>query len=510
MALFRKYGWIALIWLVAEGLFLYLTDSRWLLTFLFISPVEVFEKNYPRFWWLVYGVVKGHVWVVRFMFVWYIITNLRAAFIKKDYTSAGAVLMQFRSKEWLAKFLDRVATVIVSVGITLVLCEVVLRVFVGIIPGTLVQTRNFKSVDQLVNYKLFSADSDGITSIDAVTATKVNELVKQGLSENKWETLYSDFVCDPCRVIENVRDFKKQNFACALKNYVEQHTPPSSEIDSAIFHYLHHPINSQGFRSIDFKALKTSKKKILLLGDSFTWGHSAQNFFSSFADNLLAMGYVVYNTGITCTDPVQYEQIARKYIPLLRPDVVIMNVYLGNDVQYYIRKPMPNMPQLYVTNAGLLQNDFNGVMLSTPDSVYNNIEPRIYFTKRGSLTAKLCACTSLGTLIYRIFFAMHDIPPPPPGVPHFIQYPKVNDHARIVMGVCKDQNAQFILSVIPSLDNNRNLTTVADFPRLFDGINYSLSPVKKEGYVMEEDGHFNDRGHKEYADFLQKLIENKN
>lgn len=72
MALFRKYGWIALLWLVAEVLFLYFTDSRWLFTYLFFSPVEVFQKNYPDYWWLVYVVMKVHMPAMSFVAVWFV------------------------------------------------------------------------------------------------------------------------------------------------------------------------------------------------------------------------------------------------------------------------------------------------------------------------------------------------------------------------------------------------------------------------------------------------------
>jgi uncharacterized membrane protein YphA (DoxX/SURF4 family) len=75
----RQYGWIALLLLVAEGVFLHYTDSRWLFTFLFYAPEEIFQQNYPRFWWLVYGVVKGQVWVLVGVALYYVMQLKQAA-----------------------------------------------------------------------------------------------------------------------------------------------------------------------------------------------------------------------------------------------------------------------------------------------------------------------------------------------------------------------------------------------------------------------------------------------
>ena len=66
------------------------------------------------------------------------------------------------------------------------------------------------------------------------------------------------------------------------------------------------------------------KKKVLMLGDSFLYGHSAENFTSSFANNLLAKGYYVYNTGISGADVTQYKAIADKYIPIIPMKEIII------------------------------------------------------------------------------------------------------------------------------------------------------------------------------------------
>ncbi|MCI0470059.1 MAG: hypothetical protein L0Y73_00200, partial [Candidatus Aminicenantes bacterium] len=56
-------------------------------------------------------------------------------------------------------------------------------------------------------------------------------------------------------------------------------------------------INSHGFRGNEFAPVDTPQTKILLVGDSFTWGTAAVPLTQSFADLVQASGYHVYNAG---------------------------------------------------------------------------------------------------------------------------------------------------------------------------------------------------------------------
>lgn len=477
------------------------TDSRWLFTFLFYAPVEVFQQNYPRFWWLVYGVVKGQVWVLVGVAVYYAASRILASVIKYAKESAEGVKKQLTS---LGKLIMLSG---ISVLVTLLLCEASLRLMFGVVPGTLVSSKNFKSVKELKDYTVFSTDAAGIMSVDTGIAAQIISLIQKGKTTGVWKHLYENYINDAGRLVDDVEEFLKPGFTCKLKKYMADKRQRTDDAERAIEYYVTHPINADGFRSIEFKPYNTEKKKILLLGDSYTWGHSATNFFKSFADNLLAEGYVVYNTGITCTDPVQYEQLAARYVPTLKPDVVIMNVYLGNDIQYYERKPLPYTPQMFTTNAGLLQNDFNGRMLQTPDSVYKVIRGYNCFDHRPDLVSRLCASTSIGTLIYRAFFRSAYPATQPPCCPTYLTYPKVNDNAKSVSNICVNNGCKLIVSVIPAINKRGNLTAVSDYKNLLKNIPYTLSPLGPEGYVSEEDGHFNDLGHEQYALFLHQQVQ---
>jgi hypothetical protein len=62
--------------------------------------------------------------------------------------------------------------------------------------------------------------------------------------------------------------------------------------------------------------------KNFFLGDSFTWGASAEPISKCFVDLVGNAGYLIFNTGIPGTKPNQYTYIAEKYIPILKPDFV--------------------------------------------------------------------------------------------------------------------------------------------------------------------------------------------
>ena len=166
----------------------------------------------------------------------------------------------------------------------------------------------------------------------------------------------------------------------------------------ALSEYHKHPLNEEGFRSISFDFKDTSRTSILLIGDSFTWGLNARPKTNSFSDRLLARGYVVYNAGIIGTDPAQYLTVARKYIPLLKPDFVVVNYYEGNDQMFTIRESVSEHPANYTTTAGWFPGYVNGHQLSYKQAIeFVDQEYRVP-AEQGfliSLLSKTCIGTSL-------------------------------------------------------------------------------------------------------------------
>jgi hypothetical protein len=304
----------------------------------------------------------------------------------------------------------------------------------------------------------------------------------------------------------------KVNNQFAVKyNRLLQKKDSLTQLDSALLYYVYHPVNKDGFCSIPFKTYSGGKKKVLLLGDSFTWGRTVNNITTSFANELLARGYAVYNTGISGADPQQYLALAKKYIPLLKPDFVIVNFAMGSDIMYTPREVKPFEPIFYRTNAGYLFSCPQGVFIESAEKAYQFIfgESSI---PRTTFFNKFCALTTTGTMVWRLLFHLDLLTNEHPGHANYWekvqsitkQTPFCNNYLDSIRKIADVNSATCIISAIPDLRKG-GVCNPANQPHLFDNIPYVVSPVKTEGYSLT-DGHFNDLGHFQYALFLDSLM----
>lgn len=116
-------------------------------------------------------------------------------------------------------------------------------------------------------------------------------------------------------------------------------------------------INDQGFRSplsfeksvIDSIRHQKNQKVVFLVGDSYTEGCCAEPISNSFADLLYEDDeYLLLNFGVGATDLLQYKLVIEKYAPMLKPDLIVVAFYFGNDLAYYQRPITPNVPVCFV------------------------------------------------------------------------------------------------------------------------------------------------------------------
>jgi lysophospholipase L1-like esterase len=96
-------------------------------------------------------------------------------------------------------------------------------------------------------------------------------------------------------------------------------------------------INKLGFRDREIDVSMKAKKRIMIIGDSFTYGWGVnieQSWPKILESNLIASGFdlEIYNLGQPGDDPVDYANIAEKAIPILNPDVVVIAVLEGDDL----------------------------------------------------------------------------------------------------------------------------------------------------------------------------------
>ena len=259
---------------------------------------------------------------------------------------------------------------------------------------------------------------------------------------------------------------------------------------------------------MEFKPLKSKKIKVLLLGDSFTWGHKTENITNSFADILLSKGYLVYNTGIVGADLPQYFAIAKKYMALLKPDVVIVNLYMGNDISKYNRILRAKTPIYYSTNAGNLYSCPHGKYFESAQEAYNHvidissIPLTSNFNKimsQSRITTQLwLALANIGLVTNRhndlnsVYFEQAS--------KREVGYSINSNYLLLIKDLCVSNTSKLMVSIIPDCKNLQD--NPSDYIKEID---YCMLSSINESYYAE-DGHFNDLGHKSYAEFLHQML----
>jgi hypothetical protein len=176
--------------------------------------------------------------------------------------------------------------------------EIALRI-IGYQPGKISYSQWFKEVEELSELSGFITDTNGIFKV-GTQYLKLFKLQKPYTPEYTDSLFKSNYVAEIFYLIDDYHRTDLNNEFSKKLAHLKQ--TALTNIDTSIIHYSKNSINKEGFHSLEFIQYKSSKKKVLLLGDSFTWGHSTSNKTNSFANELLAKGYIVYNTGISGAD----------------------------------------------------------------------------------------------------------------------------------------------------------------------------------------------------------------
>jgi hypothetical protein len=276
-------------------------------------------------------------------------------------------------------------------------------------------------------------------------------------------------------------------------------------------------INSDGFRSCEFnRPHPAHQPKILFLGDSFTWGSSARPITKSFVDLVGEQGFVTFNLGIPGTDPNQYAYLAEKYAPLLKPDIVAVMFYIGND--FIAPRPMLPYKNLYhVTNAKFLYAfDAEGNHMS-PQQAYDyylaknnaaadspqNAEP-FKSTLRTALTKTVVGTYLVvaASKIKRKLFADSENEAANP------VYDRTRESLLRIKAASERVGARFMMFVIPMHPRRQQPANSIRYHQSFFKEFKAYIPdfLDESDYMKLPNSHFNNSGHRKYADFILKAI----
>ncbi len=424
--------------------------------------------------------------------------------------------------------------------ITLFLTEGLLRLS-GKQPGIFMDMQGFEVVDSLIVYKNYITDEAGIYKFSPWITDSVykyynrekrrleNQTVKNYLK--KVDDFY--YIYDSYHALQRQQKklplryrltyfFRDENWDSEIANVYQKITdkeiPPDAWAE-AIAAYVEKPFNNEGFRSIAFEQHVTDRPRILLIGDSFVYGMSAQPFFNSFSDILLSRGYFIYNAGIPGTDPAQYEAIAKKYIPLLKPDLVIVVFYLGNDLMHFPREPHPLHPPEHMTNAGFYESHLSGKYLDA-QAAYDYYLSLITIPEQQSTFNRICSKTAFTTLLWSALYKMNHVEHAE--LEKYISkktnnYYNAIEYTRPYLSRIRSLGVQHSIPVLnvvvpdiyESVNAGLQLVTVntATTDNLFENTTYFFPEnLDKRTDFHQDSCHFNNSGSLKYAEFLDSII----
>ena len=421
----------------------------------------------------------------------------------------------------------KVAFTTVGIGVLAAFClaEVVFRFLFQIIPGQNWDGQWYHPVDSLVVWRGYEADENGIFKITSDAKHEVDHLIQKGknfevVSPSSKSSLFESGLANlPFQAFEIMSGHSKSSLGNLYRHI--QKKKCWNGFDSLIFEFIHHPINSNGFRSIAFRPLKEKRLKIMLLGDSYTWGQAARNLANSFSDRLLADGYLVYNFGIPGADPAQYLKIAQTYMPIIKPDIVIVNLYAGNDITYFKRTPEAFQPIFYFTNAGCVLNQPLHTYLKSPEKA---LAFSLKMTKipQRTLFDKCCSVSSIGTVLWKFCAKMEWINPYPlafedyckEAIPKKLNKPSLIWECAQIKALSKKNNAACFVSFIPEVKPIFGISKPTDYKFLqtelqlvFDS---TLTILDYDNPHQSNNRHFNESGHEKYYRFLKNEIKKLN
>jgi hypothetical protein len=393
-----------------------------------------------------------------------------------------------------------------AVLLALVVAELFLRNF-GWQPGQFQYNRWVKRVEQLQPLYGFLADENGVFKVDTAFVFK---LVKD-FGENLDDRDNSGWYCTQHQLTPEICSPKLDVYADDEKlgvafreRYIKLKRDGCTTCSDSIFElYASNPFNADGFYSIPFNSKCEDEKRVLLLGDSFTWGHSTTNKTRSFSNELLARGRAIYNTGISGSDVAQYRRVLEVYSSVVEPDLVIMNFFMGNDIANFERVPEPYVPVHYATNAGNLLSFQADTSFANMNDAYANIINNMVIPQIDDLNG-FAAKTVVGTIVWTGLVRFGYANARFGQVRETPEIPETRNELLQISEFCKERDIPFVLSVIPNLYVGK-LAGFESRPEVFDGLPHIQPAVTIDDYNAD-DGHFNDEGHLFYANFLDSLI----
>ena len=277
--------------------------------------------------------------------------------------------------------------------------------------------------------------------------------------------------------------------------------------------HIQFQVNSEGFRDDEFEELDTSRTQLLFIGDSFTWGASADPVSECFVDRVEREGYACINLGIPGTEPNQYALVAEKYVPRFRPDMVCVMFFMGNDIMYEKIELKPFQHKYHLTNAGWLNPYLDGDYMPTAQETYD------YYLAKYSVPNtdqkplnRFLASTVLGT---KFWMGLNMILKEEAKIVQerkagrqrkWHEEPVSYDYLMEIKNTCEQYEVPVLFFVLPE----KGFPTPripGDYPDVFRDLPvHCPTNLKETDFNPFPDSHYNNEGHQKYAEFILSVL----
>jgi hypothetical protein len=285
-------------------------------------------------------------------------------------------------------------------------------------------------------------------------------------------------------------------------------------------------LNDQGYRSpihfneYDLDSLRSIKKIVLAVGDSYVEGCCANPVDSSFIDliNSNSNEYFILNFGVGSSNPFHYRNILSKYLHQVEPDLVLVNLYLGNDILPVDIGTPPFIPQTFAnrnftwissTVPHFYQHEVGSTNFNSHEDAYR------FYIRKFTLVHKDAnvfeRLLSKSVILSRLYLSARN------GyyvARWLLNNYRIGDDVRRtrkilsdMAAICKKEKVPVHLSLIPApSDVEKQVDLKQEYADLTDGFDYShpeISAFSTRDYDgMKRSNHYNNQGHLKHSKYL--------
>jgi len=272
-------------------------------------------------------------------------------------------------------------------------------------------------------------------------------------------------------------------------------------------------INSQGYQDGDefvlSPQLEQSQYRIMLLGDSFTFGMSAEyplGFADLLSEYMLSKhNGIVWNFGIPGTATRQALVLAQEYVPIMQPDIVVLG-FFNNDFN-------ENLYPIDLYESPLIESKYQLVyayQLMSNLELQHLTDANLYLRAHGQPASNtqleiLLRQTRLGSLLLNALPSLSRIANPDTRWNTSVQ--QTYDLLEQLQTYLASENILFIVLSIPSIDDVQSPTqSYITFEQIGTDLGLHrldmLDRLSVDDYQPLPDGHWTNSGHAKASEIL--------